>query len=187
MDSQSEADPTSLELLYVAIHANESCKAGLNEDNSFSDSECRIQFVFNKWVKMHCPSEHQCFREHLQGSLLKPATSAGQALATADLLVPPPTSPSPPVTTTPLMSCKKVSASSRANEILRGVLGGSLPADQAAEPQSKGKKRTMMSSSTAYNKLSHARRDEIHAMTSKFVSDMKEYASRNNLNPADVM
>ncbi len=92
--------------------------------------------------------------------------------------------PSPPVPTDPR---DQISASSRTDEILKGILGSPPPEEQATKPQSKGKKKAKTPSGGTYDKLSFTRRQEIHSMTSKFISEMREYASHNNLNPADVM
>jgi hypothetical protein len=93
----------------------------------------------------------------------------------------------PAITTIPTTPHEKISGSSRTDKILQGVLGGPLPANEVALPKPKGKKRATTVGSAAYNNLSYTRRQEIQAMTSKFISEMKKYASSNNLNPVDVM
>jgi len=115
------------------------------------------------------------------GAHMEPGTPArGIPVTTAPHEV----TPSPPVPTDPQ---DQISASSRTNEILRGILGGPPPEEQATKPQLKGKKKAKTPSGGTYDKLSFMRRQEIHSMTSKFILEMKEYASHNNLNPADVM
>jgi hypothetical protein len=153
--------PNAVELLYVSIHASEAIKAGLAEDNSFSEDEHRTLLVYNDWVKQGRPSPSACYRAWLVASGLAlnseptptPPLLPRNPISTPPLpplprnpifTPPPPLLPENPISNTPFplpqnpipklpAAPSRVNATADAADVMKAVFGHSTVATDVSD------------------------------------------------------
>lgn len=196
LDSMSIDPPSKEELLYVAIHANESVSAGNDPDMPFSLDEYRTLHVYEEWVKAGCPSAPHLFKAYTA----TPSTMSKKAIPNANLpntlnLTPvhqnQPSLDNPHSLPPSGTSGPPESAAGHVASIMKGVLGASASNEEeisdatvavvVGASQGKGKARAVQ-----YDRLTASKREEILEKVADFYSSLNDFAASNNLNPADV-
>jgi len=203
LDSTSNEWSTLKELIYVAIHANESLAAGRDADNSFHPDEHRTVFAYNEWMQSGSHSAAWYFDRwaaSTAGSSSQAPVVSNPSTTSASLTLPPvPRSlpmPSIPPRTIPATpnpaSDPPQSAAAHVASILQSVLGehstsvAGTGVVSMAKPQVKAKVDKPSSPLVQYNKLTASKRQEILSKLHNFYASLDDFADSNGLNPVDV-